>query len=113
VRHFSGTSNHQQYLRRLRDVKFVASPPGRGIDCHRTWEALIMGCVPIVLNKSIVDVYKGGPVMVVNSWEEVTEQSLKKFEEDLNLAEDDVLQTEIVRALHWKNLILKSRDLSL
>jgi hypothetical protein len=27
---------------------FVASPYGGGPDCHRTWEALILGCIPIV-----------------------------------------------------------------
>ena len=31
---------------------FVVSPPGGGWDCHRTWEAIAVGAVPIVWNSS-------------------------------------------------------------
>ena len=38
--------------KRYRDLvgksRFVLSPPGNGIDCHRTWEALFLGAIPIV-----------------------------------------------------------------
>ena len=27
---------------------FILSPAGIGLDCHRTWEALCLGCIPIV-----------------------------------------------------------------
>ena len=27
---------------------FVASPSGNGLDCHRTWEALLLRSIPIV-----------------------------------------------------------------
>ena len=38
----------QKYLFDLANSKFVLSPEGNGIDCHRTWEALLMGAFPIV-----------------------------------------------------------------
>jgi len=28
--------------------QFVLSPPGRGFDCHRTWELFLAGCIVIV-----------------------------------------------------------------
>jgi hypothetical protein len=28
--------------------RFCVSPPGNGIDCHRTWEALYLGVIPVV-----------------------------------------------------------------
>ncbi len=34
---------------------FVISPLGNGLDCHRTWEALALGCIPIV-KKSNLDI---------------------------------------------------------
>src|SRR6185369_3063317 len=51
--------------------KFVLSPPGVGFDCHRTWEALVLGCIPIVKSSCIDRVYEDLPVWIVNDWEEV------------------------------------------
>ena len=40
--------NHATYPRLLNRYNFVASPPGNGADCHRTWEALTIGVIPII-----------------------------------------------------------------
>ena len=40
-------------FKRIGQFAFVASPPGNGFDCHRTWEALILGCIVIVQNSSV------------------------------------------------------------
>ncbi len=102
--------DHSEHLRRLRDVKFVVSPPGHGIDCHRTWEALIMGCVPIVLNTTISSLYIDQPILVVNDWNEVTEKRLTAFEQRLRFRlTDGVVRTEIVKAKYWKTIIARSR----
>ena len=29
-------------------VFYAHSPPGHGLDCHRTWEALSLGCIVLV-----------------------------------------------------------------
>ncbi|MDF0600153.1 hypothetical protein P1J78_05365 [Psychromarinibacter sp. C21-152] len=42
---------------------FTLSPQGRGMDCHRTWEALILGAVPVVEDLPIRDVFAGLPVI--------------------------------------------------
>lgn len=57
----------------LRRYCFVASPEGNGIDCHRTWEALYSGCVPIVLRSHMTDRYwdLGLPVLVVDDYSEL------------------------------------------
>ena len=36
-----------QYIENLYKFKFILSPPGNGIDTHRTWEALYAGSTPI------------------------------------------------------------------
>ena len=64
---------------------FVISPPGHGMDCHRTWEALALGCIPITLAPTgspegwCNPLFKGLPVVVVRRWEEVTEEALHKW----------------------------------
>lgn len=55
---------------------FVVSPHGNGLDCHRTWEAILLGCIPIVKKSSIDDLYKELPVLIVNNWFDVTEELL-------------------------------------
>ena len=39
---------YYEYMKLLRSYRYVLSPPGTGPDCHRNWEALAMGCIPIV-----------------------------------------------------------------
>ena len=61
---------------------FVISPHGNGLDCHRTWEALVLGCIPIVKTSSIDSLYDELPVLIVKDWKEVTQELLnKKIEE--------------------------------
>jgi hypothetical protein len=38
----------KKYRELVRQSMYVLSPPGNGIDCHRTWEALFLGSIPIV-----------------------------------------------------------------
>ncbi len=68
----------EEYLVDLSRSSFVVSPPGSGLDCHRTWEALYMGCYPIVLHSTLNPLYEGLPVVVVRAWEEATEELLRK-----------------------------------
>jgi hypothetical protein len=58
--------------------KFVLSPPGNGIDCHRTYEAIALGCIPIVKSSPLDPLYEGLPVIIVQDWSEVTRELLEK-----------------------------------
>jgi hypothetical protein len=53
--------------------KFVLSPPGNGPDCHRTWEAIYLGAVPVV--KSEFWPFNGFalPVLVLQDWDQLAE----------------------------------------
>jgi hypothetical protein len=55
----------------MRKTLFVPSPAGNGLDCHRTWEALYLGCVPVVLAKDFCG-DPSWPVLVVQNWNELT-----------------------------------------
>lgn len=59
------------------DYAFVLSPHGNGLDCHRTWEALCLGCIPIVKSSGLNPLFEDLPVWIVSSWTEVTEENMK------------------------------------
>lgn len=56
---------------------FVLSPHGNGLDCHRTWEALCLGCIPIVKKSALDALYDNLPVLIVNDWNEVSSKLLE------------------------------------
>jgi len=73
----------QIYQQTLQKYSFVASPPGNGLDVHRTWEAFYFKCVPIVKRSHMTLIYEsiGLPIWLVDSYEElknVDEDELKK-----------------------------------
>jgi hypothetical protein len=57
---------------------FVVSPHGNGLDCHRTWEALCLGCIPIVKTSPIDSLFDDLPVLIVNNWNDVNIDLLNK-----------------------------------
>ncbi|HEY2811259.1 MAG TPA: hypothetical protein VGJ00_07735 [Rhabdochlamydiaceae bacterium] len=70
--HIASERSFEEYLSDLKHTYFVISPPGHGEDCHRTWEALYMGCYPVVKHSTLDSLYEGLPVVCVNDWNEVT-----------------------------------------
>lgn len=82
--------------------QFVLSPHGAGLDCHRTWEALLLGCIPIVKAAKINDLFQGLPVITVGDWEEINQQFL------VNAANDITRKTfnlEKLSMRYWKSKI--------
>jgi hypothetical protein len=57
---------------------FVLSPFGMGMDCHRTWEALCLGAIPIVKAPNFQQMFDDLPVLIVNEWNEITCELLDK-----------------------------------
>lgn len=63
------------YHKEMSNYEFVASPRGNGIDCHRTWEALLVGSFPIVERHFMYDTYPTLPIIQIDSWDEVLEEN--------------------------------------
>lgn len=56
--------------------KFVISPPGNGHDCHRTWESIYLGAVPIVHKRYLSEyLWKDLPIWAVDDWDEIFDAS--------------------------------------
>jgi len=70
----------------LPSYKFVISPEGNGIDTHRTYEALMAGCIPIVEHNTFIEkVYEGCPVLYTYDYSEITPEYLdQKYCEMVN-----------------------------
>ena len=66
-----------------RSYTFGASPHGNGLDCHRTWEMLYLGMVPIVESSSLDPLYEGLPVVVVNDWKHLCERNRTELYESV------------------------------
>jgi hypothetical protein len=67
------TLNPSDYFQSLPKYKFVISPEGNGIDCHRHYEALMAGCIPIVEEHAgIREKYAGCPVVYTKDYSEIT-----------------------------------------
>jgi hypothetical protein len=63
----------KKYRELVSNSAFVLSPPGNGVDCHRTWEAIYLGAIPIVLSKYWPFHHLDLPVLVVEDWSEIPE----------------------------------------
>jgi hypothetical protein len=98
-----GRKPWDRYLLDLAESKFVLSPRGNGLDCHRTWEALIMGSIPIVKSSPIDALYIDLPVIIINDWNEVTQSFLaQKYKELMARSFND----EKKYFSYWNNQIL-------
>ena len=73
--------------------KWIISPHGKGLDCHRTYEAIALGCIPVVKSSTLDIMYKDMPIIILNNWNEIslellkskTEQALKKSKKTITL----------------------------
>jgi len=65
-----------EYLSEMAQHRFVINPHGNCLDCHRIWEALLVGTIPIVKKSSLDPLYENLPVLIINDWSEVTPELL-------------------------------------
>lgn len=64
----TGLIDHGEKMRRSTlwqkkgEYAFSISPHGNGLDCHRMWEDLVLGCIVIVKTSPLDPLYKGLPL---------------------------------------------------
>lgn len=76
---YSGRIRRSELWKTKGEYAFSISPHGNGMDCHRTWEDLVLGCIVIVKTSVLDPIYEGLPVVIVNDWSEITEENLEKW----------------------------------
>jgi len=78
----SKRKNFKEYIQDLSRSKFVVSPEGEGIDCHRTWESILVGSIPIISTSQLDPMFENLPVLITKKWENITKEFLlKKYKE--------------------------------
>ena len=89
-----------------KDYAFVVCPHGGGLDCHRNWEALCLGCIPIVKTSPIDNLYKNLPVLIVKDWQHITNEllndTLSVFKAKF---ENNEFNIEKLKLSYWLQLI--------
>jgi hypothetical protein len=67
----------EEYFEKLSKCEFVICPMGVGLDTCKVYETLYSGSTPIVIKNGLEDMYeKFGGILVVDSWDDVTEELL-------------------------------------
>jgi hypothetical protein len=74
---YSPIPRKESWIRQSK-MAFVISPHGNGLDCHRTWEALVLGCIPIVKTSPLDILFEDLPVLIVEEWRVVNEELLNE-----------------------------------
>lgn len=80
----------KEYMKEMASCMFAFSPPGLGCDCYRTWEALLVGCIPIVRSSQLNELYKDLPILVIDSWNEISEEFLREQYEKITSKKYDI-----------------------
>jgi len=80
---------------------FVVSPHGNGLDCHRTWESLVLGNIVIVKRSSLDPLYEGLPVVIVDDWREIRAENLRTWHAQYRDAFDDPQVRERLTNRYW------------
>lgn len=78
-------NNKPGYFESLARARFVLAPPGGGMDTYRAYEALAFGAVPVLLRSTITNLF-GNAALVVDAWDEVTQERLESFKPHENPA---------------------------
>lgn len=96
----------KEYMQDVARSKFVLSPRGNGEDCHRTWEALLMGAIPIVKSSYLDSMYAELPVIIIQDWQSITKEFLQGQYEHM---QSKNYNHEKMFMPYWKNLIYSMR----
>ena len=92
----------QNYANDVSQSKFVLSPRGIGIDCYRTWEAILLGSIPIVKTSSLDRLFDDLPVLIVEDWSAVSLELLDQKYAEMILK---TYRTEKLYSDYWLKLI--------
>lgn len=95
------------YLHDLASSQFVLSPRGAGVDCHRTWETLLMGSYPIVKSSFLDVLFEGLPVVIIKDWKVITPEFLEQKYQEFATKE---FNFERLFAPYWLALIQEAQD---
>lgn len=71
-----------QIMKKYAEYRFVLSPKGNGLDCHRTWEIFLLGSIVITEKSSLDDMYikNNLPVIILNNFNQLNDMNYNELE---------------------------------
>jgi hypothetical protein len=94
---FDSGKSFKDYRDAMQLHRYVASPRGNGIDCHRTWEALYFGCIPVVEKHFMYDSWDFLPIIQIEDW--------NKLDDVINNMSNLVIDRKYLDIEYWYTLI--------
>lgn len=90
----SNRKSFKEIIEYYSKYNFVLSPRGNGLDCHRTWELLLLGVIVITKTSSLDNMFMKNnlPVVILNDWNELNENIEQKL---TNWYLDNIYKTHI------------------
>jgi hypothetical protein len=76
---------NDHFVEMMNRSMYVVCPMGFGIDTHRFYEACYLGCTPIVMSSGLDDMYKKFGALIVNSWDDISEEILNN---EINIVDE-------------------------
>ncbi|MBA2306607.1 hypothetical protein H0W26_00525 [Candidatus Dependentiae bacterium] len=98
------------FLQQMSLCKFTLAPRGLApCDTFRVWESLIVGSIPIIkkTEETNLSLYEGLPVLMVDSWEQVTKEFL---EEEYKKICSKTYSNNKLYMSYWINEIITKRN---
>jgi hypothetical protein len=99
----------EQFYEQIASHPYVLSPPGAGPDCHRHWESILLGSIPIVKKSAATRILDDLPCLQVVTWDEVTverlEEELPGLRERFNSPKMEILWFE-----YWEKRIKEALE---
>ena len=81
----------EEFYKKMARSKYILSPEGTGIDCHRIYESIYLNAIPIIKKTRMDSFYSKLPVVIVDDWSDITERYLNENYDAL-----------ILKLLSWK-----------
>lgn len=87
---------------RYASYPLILSAHGNGLDCHRTWELLLLGCIVVVKTSSLDPLYAGLPVVIIDDWQQVRDPiRLARWVEEFSPLSDPDYIRQRLRSESW------------
>ena len=92
------------------EYMFSISLIGKGYDCYRTWESLILGNIVLLQSSPVDYLFKDLPVVIIKDWSSITEENLQKWGEKYKDAFTKKRYKKQLTSKYWMDIIEKVRQ---
>lgn len=89
---------------------FVICPVGNGLDTHRLWEALYLGCIAIVQSCSLDPFMEQFPVVICQDFKNITIENLNEWNEKFYPMTQDYSVRKKYLSQYWIDKILNFKE---